>query len=681
MTANEENISSKTSKRMKDTDCELIPTDHNDDINIAEGDDNSLSSITSVTVTASSQMSNTHDSPGEVNPNLGVHDLIENLKRFLQKLQRRDDMLHDISVAFQLCDLLDAKYRQEVALSEESHRVSTDELFNQLDIAKTKHKEQLLLIEALEKKCEQLNSAQHDNGLLNEYIQNADSYHSQQVGELKAKLSLTRIKSELETKNNVTADIQMEMEDVKTKKRRKSSLRFWRKSSKSLISLEHNKSLDIIVKDINNNVIDKTMEKEIEEKCIKIEELVTKCNDQERRGDLLETTIQNKAIEIFEYKKRIEKLQAQVKSLSSTNSQCCMLLDEIDNVVQATCKEMSYLEQECLKNRQETQKYHEKLERLDWNIKSLSEENKILLSKCSQKNYLLKHEQVKYETLVQDLKSHIKKLYTKVDKESTDVDKLFRDEGIRGVFKLMENFSTLIRRKARNKDQSSQVNKEDMPCEFHHQQIDNSNINENFVEKQHSENILKELVSYVKYAKNREIDHYKKDMAKLLKENFLFKESLERCYKNIKTLQNEVEYCKSIHISSISSCMVPSTKQNQFEGKNKSPEFPKKNCRVVYNRKDRRTSSRDNADRSSVCKTSQAQLKHIDDQIPFSVPIRTEWDHANDDMTRKSPDALFLNSYHAGSSLINKIFTEKDKLEEELNQSRDVVTRRKLTLK
>lgn len=510
MTANEERISSKTSKRMKDTDCEIIPTDHNDDINNAEGDDTSLSSITSVTVTASSQMSNTHDSPGEVNPNLDVHDLIENLKRFLQKLQRRDDMLHDISIAFQLCDLLDAKYRQEVALSEESHRISTDELFNQLDIAKTEHKEQLSLIEALEKKCEELNSTQHDNGLLNEYIQNADSYHSQQVGELKAKLSLTRIKSELETKNSVTADTQMEIEDVKTKKRRKSSLRFWRKSSKSSIGLEHNKSLDIInVKEINSNVIEKTIEKEIEEKCIKIEELVTKCDDQERRGDLLETTIQNKAIEIFEYKKRIEKLQAQVKSLSSTNSHCCMLLDEIDNVVQATCKEMSYLEQECVRNRQVTQKYHEKLERLEWNIKSLSEENKILLSKCSQKNYVLKHEQVKYETLVQDLKSHIKELYTKVDNESTDVDKLFRDEGIRGVFKLMKNIPTLIRRKAKNKDQSSQVNEEDITCEFHCQKLDNSNTSQNSAEKQHSENILKELVAYVEYAKNKEINHYK----------------------------------------------------------------------------------------------------------------------------------------------------------------------------
>lgn len=495
---------------MKDTDCELIPTDHNDDIDIAEGDDTSLSSITSVTVTASSQMSNTHDSPGEVNPNLDVHDLIEHLKRFLHKLQRRDDMLHDISIAFQLCDLLDAKYRQEVALSEESHRISTDELFNQLDIAKTEHKEQLSLIEALEKKCEELNSTQHDNGLLNEYIQNADSYHSQQVGELKAKLSLTRIKSELETKNSVTADTQMEIEDVKTKKRRKSSLRFWRKSSKSSIGLEHNKSLDIInVKEINSNVIEKTIEKEIEEKCIKIEELVTKCDDQERRGDLLETTIQNKAIEIFEYKKRIEKLQAQVKSLSSTNSHCCMLLDEIDNVVQATCKEMSYLEQECVRNRQVTQKYHEKLERLEWNIKSLSEENKILLSKCSQKNYVLKHEQVKYETLVQDLKSHIKELYTKVDNESTDVDKLFRDEGIRGVFKLMKNIPTLIRRKAKNKDQSSQVNEEDITCEFHCQKLDNSNTSQNSAEKQHSENILKELVAYVEYAKNKEINHYK----------------------------------------------------------------------------------------------------------------------------------------------------------------------------
>lgn len=344
----------------------------------------------------------------------------------------------------ELCDALKDVYTEEsLHLSSQVYKLRVE--IDRLRDVNKRCESRLTQYESEEKRNVKMLKDANDS--LNQYICDAEDYHNKEVGGLKAKLSLIRLEKESQLQTPATPDKQPKQQkgrkntkDLPTasshssntstptcKKKRKSIL-FWKRNSKSLSNLNSkaaggSSSDDDLAKiqgpssqpflhNSNNKSI--SIEQEMRRKYIEIENLQAKCKNWEQKESVLEAAITRKNIELNVRASRILELKSNMKSDQQTNLKCCDLLQNLDKIANTTIKRIGSISNIVSDSRRTIKQNKEKLRKLDWNVSGLNEENKLLLGKINTRNYELSCERTKSNALVSDMKQFIFSLFTSV---------------------------------------------------------------------------------------------------------------------------------------------------------------------------------------------------------------------------------------------------------------------------
>jgi len=240
------------------------------------------------------------------------------------------------------------------------------------------------------------------NQELNQYISNMENYHAKQVGSLKAKISLTRIENEVRSNSSIGSP-NHEKSQQKLKKKRSS---FWRRFSKSSSNINELSASTSTVSEIETRGSLK-MQDEILKKTVLIEELQKQCADYEQREKILEEAIHNKNVEISLKNNRVQKLKKELESHISDRECLLEVTNQLEGTVVTTNLQLKEIESEMKENRTDTKGSYLKVQKLEWILHRLNEENKILLTKINTRNYEVSCQKLKNEQLVLEVKKQL----------------------------------------------------------------------------------------------------------------------------------------------------------------------------------------------------------------------------------------------------------------------------------
>ena len=347
--------------------------------NIGTEDDFSFSSISSATVTASSQISarsvKIESDVKELSSRNNFTEVLEKLFNDLEKLPKGDaNIMKDIkdSASYLKNTLEEIKLKPDVS---DSKSVELESFLKMMKITNAE----------LNMKVTKQQSLVKANESLNEYISEIERHYQKEMGALKAKLSLTRLEKEIKSKKSLTQNESANetVTSSKQKRRRSSSILFWKKNSKKENSSD-------LVHNVNDSDISKlleyTLQNELEERFIEIEKLKSQCNELQTTVAAYEENIQGKGIEISKLQKRNMELSKQCKKLNGDSGYFSQILDSSNNILRSISSEVEIIKQEISKNRNVIAAHGEHLKSIRWNINALSEENKILMTKVNKQS-------------------------------------------------------------------------------------------------------------------------------------------------------------------------------------------------------------------------------------------------------------------------------------------------------
>ena len=347
--------------------------------NIGVEDDFSLSSISSATVTASSQISirsaKIESDVEELSRRNNFTEVLERLFKDLEKLPKIDvNIMKEIkeSASYLKNALEERKLKPDVS---DSKSVELESFLKMMKITNTE----------LNMKVTKQQSLVKANESLNEYISEIETHYQKEMGVLKAKLSLTRLEKEIKSNRSLTLNepANETVTNSKQKRRRSGSILLWKKNSKKENSgdIIHNENDSDISK-----LLEHTIQNELEERFIEIEKLKSQCHELQTTVALYEEDIQGKGIEISKLQKRNMELSKQRKKLNDDSGYFSRILDSSNNILRTISSEVEIIKQEISKNRNVIATHGDHLKSIHWNISALSEENKILMIKVNKQS-------------------------------------------------------------------------------------------------------------------------------------------------------------------------------------------------------------------------------------------------------------------------------------------------------
>ena len=301
------------------------------------------------------------------------------LKRFIGAYADEIKLVKKISSFIILCDEISVEY--ETRKNEaDFYQQELKELGLKLFRLESDQKKHILQVDELIKENQRV---QITNKSLKKYILEAEGSQVREIGSLKARLSLMRIEKDLEK----SFEAEKKFSKVKIKKKTRFPFFFRKKHSHTLNSPS-----------TFSSSIEKTenqLKLKLEKMFIEIESFKKACHDFQKKEDLLESELQTKDIEINKKQQRLKELTKKLLQVKQVNVVCQELIEAAEVKVIRTTSIIKNIETDIKERNRDVNSTCKKLQRLQFCIDGVNEENKKLLSKLNTITFELCNERLK----------------------------------------------------------------------------------------------------------------------------------------------------------------------------------------------------------------------------------------------------------------------------------------------